>query len=246
MQTIVFVEHMEDALPLGSGEAEEVHGGVVHAEERGEGTCLCLPEEMGMGGLTVAVGACQKVEIESPPHIPKRGEYFQVGIDAEETAEVHEEGEVEVGDGGGGLNHIEPLEGGLDVVVEGGVVLLFAQGGAEKFGEEEGDGGLDGREGHIHIIIICAHLGGTREFATVGTEVGRELDHRQGLPEGHASHGAFGALHRSHERLASTAEGEEVDDDGRVAILHRSEHDASEGFLHKTEHKDKKNSGVRS
>ena len=66
------------------------------------------------------------------------------------------------------------------------------------------------------------------------------------MPEGDAAHGAPGTLHGGHERLASTTEGEEVNDERRVAILHCAEHYASDGFLHKTERKNKKKLGVRS
>ena len=265
VEAVVEVEHVEDALPFTAGEAEEVHGGVVHAEECGKGGGLGSVEEMGMGGLTVAVGAGKEVEVEPPPApsqgggkaisvqvVGKQAGGFypllgrgqgeaQIRVYADEAAQVHEEGEVEVGDGGWGGGEVEPLEGGLDIAVERLVLFLLAQGGRKELGQEEGEGGFDGREGDIYIIIIGTHVGRTGQPAHVGSDFRLEFHHREGLPEGDAAHGAPGTLHGGHERLASTTEGEEVNDERRVAILHRAEHYASNGFLHKTERKGRKN-----
>ena len=53
----------------------------------------------------------------------------QIGIDADETAEVHEEGEVEIRQGGRIVCQIEPLKGGFHILIQWGILLFFAQGG---------------------------------------------------------------------------------------------------------------------
>ena len=117
---------------------------------------------------------------------------------------------MEVGDGGWFAGQIEPLERGLDIVVEELVLLLLAQAGTEKLGEEECQSGLDGREGQIGIIIIGAHIVGTREFPCIGFQFRAELHHRQGLPERHAPDGTLGTRCGGHERLASMILREEI------------------------------------
>lgn len=63
MQTIILVEHVKDALPFPTGETEEVHGGIVHAEKHREHSCLLISQKMSMGRLTVTISTRQKIEI---------------------------------------------------------------------------------------------------------------------------------------------------------------------------------------
>lgn len=63
MQTIILVEHVKDALPFPTGETEEVHGGIVHAEKHREHTRLLISQKMSMGRLTVTISTRQKIEI---------------------------------------------------------------------------------------------------------------------------------------------------------------------------------------
>jgi hypothetical protein len=63
MQTIILVEHVKDALPFPTGETEEVHGGIVHAEKHREHSRLLISQKMSMGRLTVTISTRQKIEI---------------------------------------------------------------------------------------------------------------------------------------------------------------------------------------
>lgn len=63
MQTIILVEHVKDALPFPTGETEEVHGGIVHAEKHMEHSRLLISQKMSMGRLTVTISTHQKIEI---------------------------------------------------------------------------------------------------------------------------------------------------------------------------------------
>lgn len=63
MQTIILVEHVKDALPFPTGETEEVHGGIVHAEKHREYSRLLISQKMSMGRLTVTISTRQKIEI---------------------------------------------------------------------------------------------------------------------------------------------------------------------------------------
>lgn len=63
MQTIILIEHVKDALPFPTGETEEVHGGIVHAEKHREHSRLLISQKMSMGRLTVTISTRQKIEI---------------------------------------------------------------------------------------------------------------------------------------------------------------------------------------
>ena len=63
MQTIILVEHVKDALPFPTGETEEVHGAIVHAEKHREHSRLLISQKMSMGRLTVTISTRQKIEI---------------------------------------------------------------------------------------------------------------------------------------------------------------------------------------
>lgn len=63
MQTIILVEHVKDALPFPTGETEEVHGGIVHAEKHREHSRLLISQKMSMGRLTVTISTRQKIKI---------------------------------------------------------------------------------------------------------------------------------------------------------------------------------------
>ena len=63
MQTIILVEHVKDALPFPTGETEEVHGGIVHAEKHREHSRLLISQKMSMGRLTVKISTRQNIEI---------------------------------------------------------------------------------------------------------------------------------------------------------------------------------------
>lgn len=89
VETIVFVEHLKDAPALGTRKAEEAHGGIVHAKERGQTKCLLTKEVMSMQRTLITVGGRLEVKVRSGG--------IKVGIDAEEAAEMHEESEVKVG-----------------------------------------------------------------------------------------------------------------------------------------------------
>jgi len=80
----------------------------------------------------------------------------------------------------------------LNIMVEGRILLLLTQGSTEKLRQEEGEGGFDGGEGQVGVVIIGPHIDRTGHFATVGTEVSTKLHHRKRLPEGHATHGTLG------------------------------------------------------
>jgi len=88
VKTVVLVEDVKDALTLLAREAEEVQSGIIHAEERGEGTSFGITKEVGMRRLTVAVGAGKQVEVMVGA--------VKIGIDADEATEVHEESEMEI------------------------------------------------------------------------------------------------------------------------------------------------------
>ena len=81
-------------------------------------------------------------------------------------------------------------------------------------------------------ILPGTRVDGTRHPATIGTEVGTKLHHRERLPEGKAADCALGASGTGHERLSPSPQGEEVDDEGGVGVFHCSQHNASDGFLH--------------
>ena len=100
MQPIVSVEYLKDSHALTARETEKVHDWIVHAEKLGQRSRLLLLQEVGMGRLTVAVSAREEVEISVGA--------FQVGIDADKSAEVHEECQMEIGDRRRRIDDVEP------------------------------------------------------------------------------------------------------------------------------------------
>ena len=78
-------------MPLLTSEAEEVHRPIVHTEQDGQTLCLVGLEIVGMQRLGRGVRTRSQVE-EVAAAVP-----FEVGPDADELREVHEEDEVEVG-----------------------------------------------------------------------------------------------------------------------------------------------------
>ena len=89
VQPIVSVEHLKDSHALTARETEKVHDRIVHAEKLGQRSRLLLLQEVGMGRLTVAVSAREEVEVTVGA--------LQVGIDANESAEVHEKCQMKIG-----------------------------------------------------------------------------------------------------------------------------------------------------
>ena len=224
VKAIVLVEDVEDALASVAREAEEAGCRVLHAEERGQELRLFVMEEVGVWGLSVAVGCSDEVEIAVGG--------FGVGIDADEAAEMEQEDDVEVCHGRGVVDHVEPLEGGLQIAVERCVFFLFAECGAEKFGEKEGEGGFYGREGYLGIVVGDVGVDRLGQSGCVRAYVGCEGYHRQGLPERDVACASLGACGGGDEGLSPVILGEEVDDERCVAILDCAEHYSVYVFLH--------------
>ena len=64
MQTIILVEHVKDALPFPTGETEEVHGGIVHAEKHREHSRLLISQNLSLGRPTVTISTSQQDRIK--------------------------------------------------------------------------------------------------------------------------------------------------------------------------------------
>ena len=81
MQTVVDDGYLEQPVPIEMREAEEVHGGIIHAEKYRKGLCLLTSKEMGMRRLAVTIGARKEVKVIVGS--------FQIGIDANEPSVKH-------------------------------------------------------------------------------------------------------------------------------------------------------------
>lgn len=132
METVVLVQNVEDALASVAREAEDVHGGIVHAEEEGEVFRLVVLQEMGVGWLCAAIAGGDEVEVGegsgcgmkvAMPYVEGR---VEIGIYADEATEVYEEYEMEVCHRDGVIHDVQPLERGLEIAVERGVLFLLA------------------------------------------------------------------------------------------------------------------------
>ena len=88
MEAVVFIQHMEDALTRLSREAEQVHGGIFHAEQRRQGFRFLRLEKIGMIRLAVAIATSKEVEIAVGR--------IEIGIDADEATEVHQESKMKI------------------------------------------------------------------------------------------------------------------------------------------------------
>ena len=130
----------KETVALEVGEAEKVHGGIVHTHHQLELVGLGGEEHVAMEWGRVAEDALAEIEVIAGLVI------VEVGVETEETAETHEEDEVEVGEAV--RLAVEPLDATGDVVEEGFVALFGAQGVVEELGNEERDGELVGVEGN--------------------------------------------------------------------------------------------------
>ena len=109
MEAVVLIEHMKDTLTLFPGEAKEMHGRIIHAEKRGEGTRFGTTKKMDVRRLAVTIGTSKKVEVVVGS--------VKIRVDANEATEVHEEGKVEIRYRSRCINHVKPLEGGFHIFI---------------------------------------------------------------------------------------------------------------------------------
>ena len=214
VEAVVDDGDFEQAVALEVGEAEEMHGGVVHAHHELQLVGLARKEHVAMEWGRGAEDALAQVEIVT------RLIVVEVGIEPEEAAEAHEEDEVEVGEAIGLA--VEPLDAAGDVVEEGLVALFGTQGVVEELGDEERDGELVGMEGDGGEREVEAHVAQFLQLG-LGTHIHFRLQERQGLEELflHTGLRRLGDVH--HERQSSVRLGEHIHDHSRLAVLERME-----------------------
>ena len=120
MQTVVEDEELKDAVAVGPTQTEEVHGDEVHTHQKLDAGSLLGHEEVAMDGCRGAEdGSAQVEEVALAIDL-------YIGIEAQKTAEVHEENEVEVGKVV--LAAIKPFNAAAHIVEKGLVLLLVTQG----------------------------------------------------------------------------------------------------------------------
>ena len=214
VEAVVDDGDFEQAVALEVGEAEEMHGGVVHAHHELQLVGLAGKEHVAMEWGRGAEDTLAQVEIVT------RLIVVEVGIEPEEAAEAHEEHEVEVGEAIGLA--VEPLDAAGDVVEEGLVALFGTQGVVEELGDEERDGELVGMEGDGGEGRGEAHVAELLELH-LRTDVDLGLEEGEGLEELllHTGLRRLGDVH--HERQSSVRLGEHVHDHSRLAVLERME-----------------------
>lgn len=129
VETVIVEKELENVVALLTGEAEEVHGSVVHSHELQQIGSLLSLHIVGMEGLIGDERGIAQVEEVALVIV------VEVGEEADELSQMDHEDEMEVGHG---LECcIEPLHGGLDEGEECAVLLFAAGDIIEKFGEEE-------------------------------------------------------------------------------------------------------------
>ena len=89
VQTVIGVEHVDDATTLKGRELEKVGRGILHAKEPGKLLRLHIFNIIGMCRKEGLVCARQEVE--------EAGWLIHVGVDAQKLREVHEENQMEIG-----------------------------------------------------------------------------------------------------------------------------------------------------
>lgn len=129
---------IEGAPTSATAERHGTHGTIVHAKE--------LADQRGLYGFKVirmvrkVINEGCSLEVEVGAGLP----IIDIGHETQESREVEEKDDVEVGIARLGL--VEPTQTGDDEFEEGGVLLLGAQGMKKKIGEEETNGRLQGAE----------------------------------------------------------------------------------------------------
>lgn len=210
MEAVIGDGDFEQTVALVVGKAEEVHRRIVHAHHELQFVGLLRMEEVVVGWGRGAEDTLAQVEVVA------RLVVVEVGVEAEETAQPHEEHEVEVGEAV--CLAVEPLDAAGDIVEEGLVALFGAEGVVEELGHEERDGefvGMEGDGGEGRGQADVGHLLQLR----LGTDVGLYLEERQGLEELFLDAGLRRLGDAHHERQSSVRLGEQVHDHSRLAVL---------------------------
>ena len=126
MEAVIGDGDFEQTVALVVGKAEKVHRGIVHAHHELQFVGLLRMEEVVVGWGRGAEDTLAQVEVVA------RLVVVEVGVEAEETAQPHEEHEVEVGEAV--CLAVEPLDAAGDIVEEGLVALFGASVMASLWG----------------------------------------------------------------------------------------------------------------
>ncbi len=154
-------DDLQDAVAVGTAHAKQVHGGIVHAHQQPDASCLLRHQEVAMGGRQTAELGRTQVKIQTilaspiksifvPPIksilVPRTSHLvprtilvppnIQIRIEPQKPTEVHQEHQMEIGKVA--LALVQPLNAGADVLEQRLVLLLVAQGVIQKLADEEG------------------------------------------------------------------------------------------------------------
>ena len=88
MQAVISVKHCKHSHPGCTRETEKMHGGVIHTKKNWKIVRLIRFKVMRMLWHTMSVCPCKQVKITA--------RILHIGIDADETAEMHDEYKVEI------------------------------------------------------------------------------------------------------------------------------------------------------
>ena len=132
MESIVKDQYLQDAVAVGSVEAEQMHRGIVHAHHQLDVCSLLGHQEVAMRGYLLAKRGGAQVEVASFVII------VQIRIKPQESAEVHQEYQMKVGKLC--LTLVQPFNAVANIVKQRLVVLFVPQCMVEKFVDEQADG----------------------------------------------------------------------------------------------------------
>ena len=153
MKSIVCHGYLQQPVTLLMGEVEKMHRGIVHAHHQLDTLCLMGIEKIMVHRRLRYEYALAEVKIVA------RLVVIEVGVEAEEPAEAHQENKVEVGEVF--RLAVEPLDAARDIVIERLVALFGAQGMVQEFCDKKGDGEFVGieryrteRDGRLDIFKL--------------------------------------------------------------------------------------------
>ena len=212
--------HLQEAVALLVRHPVEVHRRKIHAHHHLYLLRLLGHKEVMVQRRLGREDALPQVEVVA------RGIVVEVGIEAQEPAQAHEEHQVEIGIAG--LLAVEPEDAVGHIVVEGGILLFSPQGMIKKFRDKEGDGKFVGIEGDGGkgdrqpevADLLQLHL---RAY------VGLYLQHRQGLEILFTDPCLRGLGQTDDERKSAVLASEEIDNQSGLAVLDGMEHNGG-GF----------------
>ena len=224
VEAIELIKIGKQLVTLGAGEAEKVHGMIVHAHQRGDVNCQGRGDIIGVRERTErSVAGIKQVEVIAWMIAS------QIGINAQKTGKANEKDQMEIAEAPTAT--IEESQRMVQVLKERKVFFLLPHRPIEELGKEH-------RNGLLVWVVGNADIGqqhlGLLQLEDFGRrlEVGFELKHRQGLEEHGLDTGLARLWYAQHELAPSILVGIDVGNERRVLILDDAKHDGTYSLLH--------------